>query len=291
MNDTGKTLLALMAHPGYRRSVKSVGVFRFSANYRYEWQAHSEIEINCVESGCCMLGVDDVYISLKAGEGIVLFPGVNHCFLADVRQSCRITQVEFRLNAPESLCGNLDFLRSAVLGASPRFVKLHDCRSVIAVMKQLCDSHRKKSPDMLLSLKEDFAYAQLYLCLSEKIAEEKKRAFCAQESIIGPILQYIQSNLSEKLDMEALCAQYGLSSRYVRRQFQKETGMSSSQYITMLRISKAKELLWDLSQSVTEVAARTGFGSSQYFSRVFRAYTGQTPKEYRYNLYHNAHVR
>jgi len=49
----------------------------------------------------------------------------------------------------------------------------------------------------------------------------------------------------------------------------------------MLRIAKAKELLWNSSKSITDIAMQTGFSSSQYFSRVFRKYAGMTPADYR----------
>ena len=48
-----------------------------------------------------------------------------------------------------------------------------------------------------------------------------------------------------------------------------------------MRIEKAKELLWSGAGTVTEIAAGTGFNSSQYFCRVFQQYTGMTPMEYR----------
>ncbi len=53
------------------------------------------------------------------------------------------------------------------------------------------------------------------------------------------------------------------------------------QYITLLRIGKAKEMLWNTDKSITEIAMSIGFNSSQYFSRVFKNYVGVTPGEYR----------
>ena len=57
--------------------------------------------------------------------------------------------------------------------------------------------------------------------------------------------------------------------------------MGSNEYIAMLRVGRAKRLLWHPEYSVTDVAMQCGFSSSQYFCRVFRRMVGQTPAQYR----------
>ena len=76
-------------------------------------------------------------------------------------------------------------------------------------------------------------------------------------------------------------ARQGISSRFLRRYFTQEIGMSCLDYIQALRLNKAKELLWETSKSVTEIALETGYGTPQYFSRIFRQEIGMTPSEYR----------
>ena len=73
----------------------------------------------------------------------------------------------------------------------------------------------------------------------------------------------------------------GMSSRYLRKAFEDSIGISCSQYITMLRIARAKELLWDWEKDITQVASLTGFNSPQYFCRIFKKHTGMTPAQYR----------
>lgn len=85
----------------------------------------------------------------------------------------------------------------------------------------------------------------------------------------------------EPLQIEELAAGQGISSRFLRRYFTQETGMSCLDYIQALRLNKAKELLWETSKSVTEIALETGYGTPQYFSRIFRQEIGMTPSEYR----------
>ena len=58
------------------------------------------------------------------------------------------------------------------------------------------------------------------------------------------------------------------------------TGLTPNDYLLRLRVKKAQELLAQSRQSLTDVGLATGFSSGQYFSNVFRKYTGQTPREY-----------
>ena len=81
--------------------------------------------------------------------------------------------------------------------------------------------------------------------------------------------------------MEQLSRDYGISSRYIRKKFMEEIGMNSSQYINTLRVNKAKELLWNFSLNITDIASMTGFGNSQYFCRIFKSFTNMTPAGYR----------
>lgn len=73
----------------------------------------------------------------------------------------------------------------------------------------------------------------------------------------------------------------GYSKRYMCRRFSEEMGVSILQYITMLRIDKAKELLLSSDHSVRDIAALLYFNDSARFCKTFKKYTGMTPTQYR----------
>ena len=70
---------------------------------------------------------------------------------------------------------------------------------------------------------------------------------------------------------------------YLGKIFKKETGENFTQYVMRNRIETARQLLKDRPDYRTfEIAERSGFGDNpQYFSQVFKKYTGLTPSEYR----------
>jgi AraC-like DNA-binding protein len=85
---------------------------------------------------------------------------------------------------------------------------------------------------------------------------------------------------NETLDRETVAAQVGLHPTYFGKVFKMETGVHYAEYLTEIRIEKAKELLRTTQKNVTEIAYETGFSSQSYFSTVFKKKTGLTPKQY-----------
>jgi AraC-like DNA-binding protein len=65
--------------------------------------------------------------------------------------------------------------------------------------------------------------------------------------------------------------------------FKAQTALTLKDYLQRLRVQKAEELLRQTRKSITDVALSVSFNSSQYFSTVFRRYTGQTPAAFRQN--------
>ena len=70
--------------------------------------------------------------------------------------------------------------------------------------------------------------------------------------------------------------------KYLSRLFKQETGEGFSSFLTKVRIEKAKNHLEYSTDAIYEIAAKTGFGNNpQYFSQVFKKYTGMNPTKYR----------
>ncbi|RST74244.1 AraC family transcriptional regulator [Siminovitchia acidinfaciens] len=97
-------------------------------------------------------------------------------------------------------------------------------------------------------------------------------------------MEYIEENFSENITLEDVAGHVHLSSTYLSRLFKNVTGRNFIEYITHLRIEKAKRLLVDLDYTVYQIALEVGYNNSHYFSRVFKATVGKTPSEYRNSM-------
>jgi two-component system response regulator YesN len=109
---------------------------------------------------------------------------------------------------------------------------------------------------------------------SQNIEKEKVALFKNVE-------QYIAENFKEELNLEKTAVKFNLSPYYFSRSFKEIIGYNFSDYINMLRIRKAKELLRSDYMSIKEVGYEVGYSDPNYFSKVFKKYEGLSPKEFK----------
>ena len=92
------------------------------------------------------------------------------------------------------------------------------------------------------------------------------------------IAEYMEKNFRQQISMTDLSERFGYTPSYINRLFKKEYSTSPIQYQTVLRISRAKEiLLKNPDINIKSVAQSVGYEDSRYFSRIFKNETGMTP--------------
>lgn len=98
---------------------------------------------------------------------------------------------------------------------------------------------------------------------------------------ISRTIEYLHKHFTEKVSVEKLASTAGMSARTLLRHFKEINGSSPKEYLIGLRINYACELLDNTQLSVGEIAFKSGFNDSNYFSREFRKLTGGTASKYR----------
>jgi two-component system response regulator YesN len=99
--------------------------------------------------------------------------------------------------------------------------------------------------------------------------------------VVEAVSEIIRSRFSEDLSLDAVAQEVRISPFYLSRIFRQVTGASFIDYLTAIRIRKAKELLRDPQYSVKEVSTLVGYSDPSYFSRVFRRVEGLPPSRLR----------
>lgn len=128
---------------------------------------------------------------------------------------------------------------------------------------------------------------ELWTVMVEMVREFKKESLYSK-----PILQclnYIDSHFNEKLTLESLAEETGLSACYLAVLFKKETGKTFGNYLTDIRIETSKALLAKTDYSYSQIAYSLAFCSQSYFIQTFKNRTGYTPMQYRMK-YYNANL-
>ncbi|ACU05315.1 MULTISPECIES: AraC family transcriptional regulator [Pedobacter] len=149
----------------------------------------------------------------------------------------------------------------------------------------------KKMLDQLFALHEEPVQQPLYKLhtlnlisnfLLTVIEYSQKNPVRAQSDRISEIKNYIHNNIYESLPIELLAKALFMSDSHFKSWFKKEFGMPPVDYILRTKIEEAKKLLLlKDSESVTAIAFKLNFSSSQYFATVFKKYTGVSPAEFK----------
>ena len=95
------------------------------------------------------------------------------------------------------------------------------------------------------------------------------------------VTNYIQHHLSEPIRAEDIAKELFMSRPYLSAKFKEESGETLTDFILKEKTEEAKRLLRYSDKSLTAIGSYLGFSSASHFSRVFKAYVGSTPSEYR----------
>ena len=96
----------------------------------------------------------------------------------------------------------------------------------------------------------------------------------------------------DDISLSDVAEHFTYNKNYLSRFFKKKTGYNLQEYINLMKISKAKDLLTRSSQSIQYIADKVGIHDEKYFMRLFKKYESMTPTEYRkafYRIHLNNH--
>ena len=99
--------------------------------------------------------------------------------------------------------------------------------------------------------------------------------------VIKSAISYISENFASSITLENVAGHVGLNPSYFSTYFKQVCGSSFKEYLNMVRIEEAKRLLANTDYSILDIAVSIGFDNQSYFSKVFKKYTGLTPRQYR----------
>ncbi|SCP97628.1 response regulator transcription factor [Anaerobium acetethylicum] len=103
------------------------------------------------------------------------------------------------------------------------------------------------------------------------------------DKIIELVKSYINNHYKEKLTLSDVANALNFSAGYISSSFKKHTGYNFSDYISFVKIEKAKELIDTHEYLMYEISEMLGFDNPYYFSKVFKKITGISPREYELN--------
>lgn len=149
------------------------------------------------------------------------------------------------------------------------------------------------SPDAMLNLNSHFIQSlqqintldSLCHMLQEIVETYSESMFpnisSQNKESIKRAITYISEHFNTPLTLEEVAEHVHLHPAYFSTLFKNTTGTSFKNYLNKIRIEESKLLLSNTDYSIIDIAIAVGFEDQSYFSKVFKKYTGTTPKQFR----------
>ena len=127
------------------------------------------------------------------------------------------------------------------------------------------------------------AFGRWCAASKEQIKERKLgvQEMAAPSKMIRAALDYINEHFHENISPMDVAENINISKNYLCDIFKKELGVTFINYVTNLRIEKAKEYLTGTDMKMYEVSNAVGYNDYAYFSQIFKKHTGKTLSSYR----------
>lgn len=101
-----------------------------------------------------------------------------------------------------------------------------------------------------------------------------------ESDILQSMISYIKENVEKPIQISDLVEEFSLSRSSIQKYFRKYTNETPKEHINTIKLEYSKELIRNSQMNLTEISKAVGYGSSQYFSRVFSEKYGLSPSSY-----------
>ncbi len=177
--------------------------------------------------------------------------------------------------------------------------RLRNVKNYCIIMNTLLRKAAEKGgvhPIYIDSISSDFALRiekSNSLSVAKALMGEMFKSYCrlvkknSTQNYSSPVqkaMVFIDSDLTADLSLKKLASLQNISASYLSALFKKETGVTLTDYVNNKRIKYAMQLLATTKLQIQTAAQYSGIDDVHYFTKLFKKYTGQTPKEYRQSI-------
>ena len=150
-------------------------------------------------------------------------------------------------------------------------------REICGAMKRL-DLQKEGTKGYSMEL---FSVAMEICCALYPLCSRAQDAEDREWSVSEQCMNYIGKNYEQRLTLEELAAYVHLHPNYLCHLFREQTGTTVFEHINWVRVHAAAKLLRSTRLPVGQIATRSGYQNTNYFSRIFKQFIGRTPTAYR----------
>lgn len=251
----------------------SSGIEECLPNYSYSLKSRDYHLITFISKGRGTFEIEDKVYELKKNQLFIIPAGYWFRYTADATNPWRYSWIGF-----------LGIKSNFIYQAAEKHQFVYDCEDaghyesmIAAILDSSGDSFSSflKINGLMYGLLGD---------LTEEIGILNQSS---NQQLSTLARHYMDLHYHDQILMSDVADFVGVHPNYLANVFKKETGISPKQYLSNLRIKKAKELLLETTDSVSLISQSVGFTDSLSFSKFFKKETGGSPLQYRKEQVHD----
>lgn len=232
---------------------------------------HNVFEIYFLETGSCRYFINDKLYDVTEGDVILIPQGAIHkTFYDDQPHSRRLIY-----------CSS-HYIPTAVVKELPSMLYVYRNNTVTTQILEIFDKiqEESKNPDGFSdAVIMNYTHLLFYLLARN---QNHRLQITSQNRYVTQAVSYIKEHFATDITLGELAKMNSMSSEHFSRIFKRETGFGFSEYLSMIRLQKAEQMLKSSERfPISKIAYDCGFNDSNYFSEKFKKVYGVSPVKYR----------
>ena len=262
--------------------------YELSPSFSNRGERHNFWEMVYVDRGKIYCNADGEERLLRQGEIIFHKPNEFHSVTCDGARSASVFILTFECRSPamRSFYDKSFKMNTEEMQLMRRMIA--ECNRTFAVSEyplRLLENAPIGGAQLIRNYLEEFLIHALHREQSrgEENGEQAIRS-ATDSTLAQEICDYLRAHVCDRITLEDISERFHFGKSRICDLFKRAQKDTIVGYHTKLKIAEAKRLLFEKKHTVGEIAEYLGFESPEYFSRVFRRHTGQSPRSFRTSL-------
>lgn len=247
-----------------------------ATDYLFPGETGNHWELTFVDNGILESKINDTTYKINSYDVVLYAPGQFHNQMTTKDTTCSYLTVIFDMSV-----------------SSPALLEnkvFHADREIVRAIEHFVKASGDNQPfdrDLMVSYLQ-IVLIKLLRASSGTNSVSLKASPMQQKfenELLDEILIYINESIFTPLSIEELCHQFSMSRSSLQALFKNNLQIAPKQYISTLKLKKAKELIKEDKYTISEVSNILGYASIHYFSRIFKSEFGMSPSEYAKKIY------